>query len=101
VLQALSKRIHLGKFVAEAKFNDPSLRDKYVELIQQRDSDGLLALLTNSQVEDELLERVLQKASVYCHEMQIGPQVIRDIYREFVIPMTKQVEVDYLLQRLD
>ena len=39
-------------FVAEAKFNDVQLHDKYVDLIKKQDSQGILDLLTNEQVEE-------------------------------------------------
>ena len=47
--QALSKRIHYGKFVAEAKFR--ARPQEYARLIRQRDSDALMALLTDEAVE--------------------------------------------------
>jgi hypothetical protein len=49
LLQALSKRIHYGKFVAEAKFQ--AQPEKYSQLISQRDSQGILDLLTDRAVE--------------------------------------------------
>jgi hypothetical protein len=48
-VQALSKRIHYGKFVAEAKFR--ARPQEYARLIRQRDTDGLMALLTDEAVE--------------------------------------------------
>ena len=49
VAQALSKRIHYGKFVAEAKFL--ANREEYSSLIRQQDADGLMRLLTDEAVE--------------------------------------------------
>ncbi|KNC77773.1 chorismate mutase [Sphaeroforma arctica JP610] len=110
-LQALSKRIHFGKFVAEAKFCDPNLHDKYVQLIKAKDEDGIMELLTNSAVEKKLLARVYEKAQSYGHDVaeQMGddttlkqlPDLVARIYENHIIPMTKEVEVLYLLQRLD
>ena len=48
-LQALSKRIHCGKFVAEAKFR--SDKSKYSSLIRARDAEGIMRTLTNREVE--------------------------------------------------
>jgi len=48
-VQALSKRIHYGKFVAEAKFL--AKREEYSSLIRARDADGLMKLLTDEAVE--------------------------------------------------
>ena len=110
VLQALSRRIHMGKFVAEAKFNDPLKHDEYVDLIKKKDRQGLMKLLTNEQVEQKLLARLHKKATIYGQEIddsimdpnqRIPVDSVASMYREFVIPLTKQVEVDYLLVRLD
>ena len=48
-MQALSKRIHYGKFVAEAKFL--AKREQYSGLIEAGDADGLMRLLTDESVE--------------------------------------------------
>lgn len=50
--QALSKRIHYGKFVAEAKFLDD--RRGYTMLIENKDSDAIMELLTNKNVEEQV-----------------------------------------------
>lgn len=50
--QALSKRVHYGKFVAEAKFL--ASREEYGRLIRQRDAEGIMRLLTNEAVEKEV-----------------------------------------------
>ncbi|KAJ3112968.1 chorismate mutase aro7, partial [Nowakowskiella sp. JEL0407] len=112
VLQLLSRRIYFGKFVAEAKFKDPLQHEQYVNLIKAQDADGIMLLLTNKKVEDALLKRLRVKASTYGREInetvsensdsiRINPQLIVDLYEKFVIPLTKQVEVEYLLKRLD
>lgn len=104
--------------IKEAKFNDPKLHDKYVELIKNKDEDGIMELLTNKQVELKLLRRLKKKALIYGQEiddqdedmdgdggsmpgMRLNPSLIADIYEKFIIPLTKKVEVEYLLQRLD
>ena len=99
-------------FVAEAKFNDLKLHNEYIRLIQLQDSDGLLQLLTNEQVEEKLLVRLKKKATIYGREIdltgdadggdvRLEPETICSIYKQFVIPLTKEVEVAYLLRRLD
>lgn len=47
--QALSKRIHYGKFVAEAKFQSQTAR--YTELIRRGDMEGIMDALTDRAVE--------------------------------------------------
>ncbi|KAJ0410438.1 hypothetical protein P43SY_002770 [Pythium insidiosum] len=111
VLQALSKRIHFGKFIAEAKFQ--AERERYTQLILANDAEGIMAALTNMVVEEKVLRRVKLKASTYGQDIQEGsqpaapgneckvdPQLISDLYRDFVMPLTKEVQVMYLLQRL-
>ncbi|KAI9002792.1 putative ARO7-chorismate mutase [Gaertneriomyces semiglobifer] len=127
VLQILSRRIHFGKFVAEAKFSGEE-HEEYVRLIKKRDRQGLMALLTNKAVEERLLRRLRRKALIYGQEiddetsppppgatekpvrpsvdeapsnLRIPLEAFADMYEKYVIPLTKEVEVDYLLQRLD
>ncbi|GAB0495804.1 hypothetical protein MMPV_007110 [Pyropia vietnamensis] len=110
-LQALSKRVHYGKFVAEAKFQeDPAA---YTALVRAGDREGIWEALTNSAVEEVLLRRVRRKAMAYGGDVRdvpiegagegkykVDPAAIADIYREIIIPLTKKVEVDYLMQRV-
>ena len=63
LLQALSQRIHFGKFVAESKFRQET--DRFVGLIKAADRDGLHAAITNETVEKKLLERLKLKAKAY------------------------------------
>ena len=70
-----------------------------------------MALLTNLEVEKRLLRRLRKKAAIYGQEIdgdesnnpnpRIPVESIANIYEKFVIPLTKRVEVDYLLCRLD
>jgi len=65
-LQALSKRVHFGKFVAESKYrSDP---EEFQKLVDAGDADGVMALLTNEEVEKKLLTRARLKASTYGRE---------------------------------
>lgn len=145
VLQALSKRVHYGKFVAESKYrSDP---EEYQRLVDNEDADGVMALLTNSAVEEKVLRRARLKAATYGREPlmttlpdnkslecsdttsfvaaaaasavasafealgqdnmdrtsivngKVDPAVIEDIYRKFIIPLTKDIEVAYLFLR--
>lgn len=106
-LQSISRRIHFGMFVAEAKFQAD--RELYTELIQKRDVEGLIANITNAAVEEKILERLLLKAKTYGTDPALGqhgvskvePEVVVGIYRDWVIPLTKKVEIQYLLRRLE
>ncbi|QLL31367.1 hypothetical protein HG536_0B02300 [Torulaspora globosa] len=104
-LQSLSRRIHFGKFVAEAKYqNDKEL---YRKLIRNKDVNGIMQNITNAAVEEKILERLTTKADVYGvdptnkeGDRRITPEYLVKIYKEIVIPLTKEVEVEYLLRRL-
>jgi chorismate mutase len=62
-LQALSRRIHYGKFVAESKYrSDPS---GYQQLVDANDADGVMKLLTNRVVEEKVIRRAKLKAATY------------------------------------
>lgn len=110
-LQALSKRIHYGKFVAEAKFQ--SAPDEYRALIAAQDAAGLMGLLTFPEQEARVVERVRRKAATFGQDLDAGgaassdarykvaPEVVAALYREWVMPLTKDVQVAYLLRRLD
>ncbi|CAB9512516.1 Chorismate mutase [Seminavis robusta] len=66
LLQALSKRVHYGKFVAESKYrSDPQ---EYQQLVEAGDADGVMRLLTNEKVEQKVLRRARLKAATYGRE---------------------------------
>lgn len=106
-LQALSRRIHFGKFVAESKFQSET--DKFTKLIKAEDREGIGAAITNKAVEKKVLERLRLKAITYGTDPSIGADgtgkinvdAVVKMYEHFVIPLTKVVEVEYLMQRLD
>lgn len=105
-LQALSKRIHYGKFVAESKYRTANA--SLQEALDTGDPRQILAAITDRAVEQEVLDRVHNKARTYTNELHqaapqvtLQPDVIRDIYRDFIIPLNKEVQVAYLLTRKD
>ena len=89
-----------------------------MQLIQTKNRQGILDLLTNTAVEQKLIRRLKKKALLYGQEIddssmdefgdggqvslqsRISPSIVARIYEQFVIPLTKEVEVEYLLQRL-
>jgi chorismate mutase len=106
-LQALSRRIHFGKFVAESKYR--AEKERFTVLIKAQDRKGIEAAITNKVVEKNVLERLGLKARTYGSNpgedskghVKINVDAVVNMYREFVIPLTKEVEVEYLMQRLD
>ena len=84
--------------------NDP---DEYTRLITKGDVDGILRLLTNEEVERKVLRRSFLKASTYGQDIsgksetkKVDPMLIADLYRDMIIPLTKDVEVRYLFHRV-
>jgi chorismate mutase len=106
-LQALSRRIHFGKFVAESKFQTE--KERFTQLIKSGDREGIGAAITNEAVEKKVLERLRLKARTYGTDPSIGAEApgkinvdaVVAMYENFVIPLTKEVEVEYLMQRLN
>ncbi|KAI5286766.1 chorismate mutase aro7 [Ascosphaera aggregata] len=106
VLQSLSRRIHYGAFVAEAKFrNDPEL---YVRLIKARDIKGISEAITDDVQEQKVLDRLRRKAQTYGQDLdalqsnssKINVDAVVNMYKNIVIPLTKDLEINYLLERL-
>ena len=105
-LQSLSRRIHFGKFVAESKFQ--SQTETFVPLIKASDRQGIDDAITDAKVEKKVLERLRMKAEMYGADPNMNAEAPRKInveavvamYRDHVIPLTKVVEVEYLMQRL-
>ncbi|KAK9472305.1 chorismate mutase [Dipodascopsis tothii] len=107
-LRSISRRIHFGRFVAESKFLSETA--KMTALIQARDTDGIEAAITNAAVEAAVLERLRKKAEAYGVDPDLAQveeakkleaEAAVAMYRDWVIPLTKVVEVEYLLHRLD
>ncbi|CAK9142380.1 unnamed protein product [Ilex paraguariensis] len=111
-LQALSKRIHYGKFIAEAKFRESPA--SYEDAIRVQDRAQLMELLTHYNVEEAIKERVNMKAKTYGQEVgfnqeidaidpvyKIKPSLVANLYGDWIMPLTKEVQVEYLLRRLD
>lgn len=127
VLQAISRRVHYGTltflalltlsqttstgmFVAESKFrSDPAA---CIPHILTPNPDALLGLITKPAVEAALLVRLARKAALYGQDVDAnGNPVVQEgaaslkvdvdqvvkLYRDYIIPLTKDVEVRLLL----
>lgn len=119
-LQALSKRVHFGKLVAEAKFQ--AAPEKLAALAEAGDEAALLEALTVPAQEARVLCRVARKAAVYGRALggleaeeepavevdgeasasslatPLTPELASDLW-SVVIALTKKAEVAYLLER--
>ncbi|KAL9861604.1 Chorismate mutase 3 [Arabidopsis thaliana] len=110
--QILSKRIHFGKFVAEAKFRENPAA--YETAIKEQDRTQLMQLLTYETVEEVVKKRVEIKARIFGQDITINdpeteadpsykiqPSLVAKLYGERIMPLTKEVQIEYLLRRLD
>lgn len=77
-----------------------------------QDGDLILQQLTYETVESAIKERVEMKARVFGQEFvgksdgrppayKIEPRLVAELYGEWIMPLTKEVQVQYLLRRLD
>ncbi|XP_058080981.1 chorismate mutase 1, chloroplastic isoform X2 [Magnolia sinica] len=78
-----------------------------------QDRAQLMDLLTYEKVEAAIKERVEMKAKIYGQEIglneksggtpvyKIKPSVVAHLYGEWIMPLTKEVQIEYLLRRLD
>mmetsp|Transcript_76445 Transcript_76445/g.216360 ORF Transcript_76445/g.216360 Transcript_76445/m.216360 type:complete len:122 (+) Transcript_76445:1-366(+) len=112
----MATRIYYGLFVAESKFR--SERETAEALIRAGDRDGLMGFVTKPEVEERNVQRVVLKARAFsqnilaCEDGQLTPTTSSDttykinaeyigtVFRDFLMPLTKDVEVEYLLARL-
>jgi len=94
-LQDISRRVHLGMQVAEAKFQEDT--EGYNLLVKAGYFEGLREKLRNPEVEKAVLERVRQKGERY----GINPEFIARFFEEDIMPLTIDVEVEYLMERAE
>jgi chorismate mutase len=104
-LQAISRRVHYGAlYVAEAKYRENPAR--YRKLIDGHEPEALLQALTRKEVEERIIVRVKEKVRIAQAQVNtkirtlIDPKRILDFYRDTIIPLTKQGEIEYLFNRL-
>lgn len=93
-LQALSRRVHFGKFVAEAKFIKE--QEKFTQLIRERDIEGINREITDEKVELQVLERLRKKAINYGRDpalpedeqeqgpLKVNADAVVNLYKDWV-----------------
>lgn len=104
-LQTMCTRIYYGLFVAESKFRTET--EKATALIKARDVEGLTAFITKPDVEARNIKRVVLKARTFSQNISAGeegqlaptvsnqttykikPEYIGEVFREFIMPLTK------------
>jgi chorismate mutase len=91
-IQALSRRIHFGKFVAEAKFQKEP--ERFAKLIKAADKEGLNEAITNSAVERKVVERLRLKANTYGTDPDSGAGGFSKVDADAVAAMYKVCSSD-------
>ena len=86
-LQALSRRVHFGKFVAESKFQQET--ENFVALIRAEDRLGIATAITDAKVEKKVLERLKLKAKTYGTDPSIEANGEGKINVDAVVAMYK------------
>ncbi|CAE7212748.1 ARO7, partial [Symbiodinium necroappetens] len=77
-------------FVAESKFR--SEREKATELIKARDEAKAFSRNIGGQADEGNGDNTTYK---------VNPEYIGTVFEDYIMPLTKEVEVAYLLARLD
>lgn len=96
ILQEMSRRIHLGKMVAEAK--RAGLWKNHPDFAQHS-YEQRLDWITYPQKEEEIIQRIREKAGLYLtirEHLDFDPEKIVAVFRDFIIPLTKTVQLAYL-----
>ncbi|KAI4337245.1 hypothetical protein L6164_015686 [Bauhinia variegata] len=97
LLQAISRRIHYGKFVAEVKYRESPA--DYEPAIRAQDQEAMMKLLTFESVEEMVRKRVEKKAMVFGQQVSLDSDenkgnkykvdlsLVSRLYKQWVIPL--------------
>jgi chorismate mutase len=86
-IQALSRRIHFGKLVAEVKFQEEP--ERFAALIKAGDRQGIDDAITNAAVEKKVLERLRLKAKTYGTDPDSGADGFSKVNADVMMAMYK------------
>lgn len=103
-IQAIARRVHYGAlYVAESKYR--SAPDLYAPLLAAGNREEILRTITRPEVEERILRRVSQKVDYVqatintAVRRKIDREVVLGLYRDLIIPLTKEGELRYLFNR--
>ena len=103
-IQAIARRVHFGAlYVAESKYR--AAATTFDALIDAGDRDAVIDAITRPEVEERILRRVADKVDYVQTTInetvrrRIDSSVVLDLYRDLIIPMTKEGELRYLFNR--
>ena len=103
-IQAIARRVHFGAlYVAESKYRGKPA--EFDALVESGDRDGVADRITRPEVEQRILRRVADKVDYVQATInetvrrKIDSALVLDLYRDLIIPMTKEGELRYLFSR--
>lgn len=105
VLMVIAQRIHSGIRVAEWKYlTEP---ERFDRLIASRNRSKLEEVITDEKQEKRILKRVRRKAKALQAEANpefrtiVNLEIFVDLFKEMMFSLTKEVQVLYLLNRVN
>ena len=87
IINLIKSRIQLGEAVAKIKY--PSIKEDLTE-------NNIMELITNQDVENKILERIQKKSN-----NEVLGNIIVGLYKYYIIPETKNVQLEYLKNKLN
>lgn len=93
-LQAISKRIHYGVLVMEEKYKDNI--SVYKNFLDKNDDISIINELKNVDIEKHILNRIQEKAKNLDFNK---PEIIVNFFKNIIIPMTIQIELEYIFYK--
>jgi chorismate mutase len=103
-IQAIARRVHFGAlYVAESKYR--SQPEAFNRMLDAADRQAVLHAITRPEVEKRILTRVAEKVDYVQATInesvrrRVERTVVLDLYRDLIIPLTKEGEVRYLFNR--
>lgn len=103
-IQAVARRVHFGAlYVAESKYR--SAAEVFDQLHRAGDREAMLAQIERPEVEARILERVAAKVDYVQAQVNrlvrriVDPEIVLELYRDTIIPLTKEGQIRYLMAR--
>ncbi len=98
IIRLINKRVNLGKKVGKVKLK----RDyqTFNELKLSNELEKMEEIITNSDLENKILERVSSMYSLYFQDDAKKREIIKQIY-EKIIKKTKEVQIEEIVRKLN
>lgn len=103
-IQAIARRIHYGAlYVSESKYRESP--DEFDQLLNRGDRGAVLSRIERPEVEARILSRVAAKVDYVQAQVNtrvrriVAPEIVLELYRDLIIPLTKEGQLRYLATR--